>query len=302
MEEFIYDIITPIFVEPKTYELVENTYKGGFYSFPNVLFSKNEDLKYQISSNILNIVNKSQNQSIYINTKYLNYILYSNIENIEKLTGLNLINYNDNYLDSKVKDIKKIPDIFLIHEFFLAIYIAIEFQHIEFYFISKLDERGRKYDVGYPLNFQRDKILRNLFLLNKNKILEDINEPFHSRFKHFEIYSNYLNNVAFKEKEYNIFNILQNPIECIVGFDASSQVYQIIGGLLKEKNMLHLSNIINIDGIDTKNDIYIYFLNKLQEILNNSQYLKLLINNLNEYMHNINSVKKIKDTFALNLI
>lgn len=257
-----------------------------------------------MSSDVLNLINKSQDQQLFINKKYLNYILYSNIEKIEELTGLRFTNYNDNYLDSKIKNIKKIPDIFLIHEFFLSLYIAIaiEYQNYEFYFITKLDERGRKYDLGYPLNFQRDKIFRNLFLLDKEKVLNDINQPFYNRSKIYNIYKEYLNKIESKEKEFNLFNILQNPIECIIGFDATSQIFQIIGGLLRDKKMLNLSNVINLYDNNKKNDIYSYFLTKLQSNLSDNTIFNDKLKLLNNLTNNISSVKKIKGILTLNYI
>jgi hypothetical protein len=66
-----------------------------------------------------------------------------------------------------------------------------------------------------------------------------------------------------KEKNYNLFNILQNPLECIVGFDAKNQIYQILGGLLKDKKLLQLSHVIDLNTEYSKNDVYDYFLKKL---------------------------------------
>lgn len=304
MEEYIYDIIPPMVVKPKKFEYMENNYKGGFYKLSNILFSKNENLEYHMSQKLLDIINLNQEQAMYINKKYLNYLLFSKISKIEELTGLGLTNYSENYLDSKIQDIKKVPDIFLIYEFFLAIYMAKQFQDDDnIWFVSKLDERGRKYDVGYPLCFQRDKILRNLFFLDKFKVLNYINETFLKRSENYVIFKAYLENIE-NEKEYNKFNILQNPIECLVGFDATNQIFQILGGLLIDKNLLQLSNVINLNNNYSNHDIYSYFLKILQiELIKNNDF-KIYIIEINKIIDANKGALKMYltiDTFLLKL-
>jgi hypothetical protein len=127
----MYEIIPPLLKNPKDYnnENKNNEYIGGYYKILNILFSENENLEYKISFKNLKIINENQKLGLRINVKYLYYLLNSEIKTIEKLTGLGLQNYNDKYLDAKIADIKKVPDIFLIHEFFLSLYIALNFKN-----------------------------------------------------------------------------------------------------------------------------------------------------------------------------
>lgn len=163
----------------------------------------------------------------------------------------------ENYLDleEKQQNIKKAPEAFLIHEFFLTLYLAEIFQDNIIWFISKLDERGRKYDIGYPLNFYRNKIFRNLFLLDKQNVLKNINKENSIRKKNYKFYKEYIDKIS-NEEPYNKYNILNNPIECLVGFDAKNQIYQIIGGLIKDKKLLQLSHVIDLS---TKYCIWLFF-------------------------------------------
>lgn len=295
-EEYMYEIIPPLLKKPKDYnnENENNEYIGGYHKISNILFSENENLEYKISFKNLKIINENQKLGLKINVKYLYYLLNSEIKTIEKLTGLGLQNYNENYLDAKIADIKKVPDIFLIHEFFLSLYIALNFKNENLWFISKLDERGRKYDIGYPLNFYRDKILRNLFIWNKEIIEDCINESFNFKNKHFIIYKNYFKQIIDKEKEYNLYNILESPLECLVGFDATNQIYQIIGGLLKNIKLLEFTKVIKTNNNNNNNDIYYYFLNKIKIILYNNEELKLLIKRINNMISHIKSGIKIR--------
>lgn len=58
-------------------------------------------------------------------------------------------------------NIKKTNNIYIINEFFEQLYIIESFLLFkELYFEIKLDERGRQYKVGYPLNFMSNKLIR----------------------------------------------------------------------------------------------------------------------------------------------
>lgn len=267
LDSAINEIIPPLLVKPKNYELTNDIalYKGGYQQLSNSLFSQNENLRYQMSEEIIDLINKSQEEPLFINKKYYNYLLQSSVEEIQQITGLNIRDFEKKILDEhkSKRTFRVIPQGLWLEDLFLTLYMIDIFQDDEFWFISKLDERGRKYDVGYPLNFYRDKLFRNIFLLNKEQIKSSINESIIKRYENYKIYYNYIRLIVNKEKNYNIFNIIQNPIECIVGFDAKNQVYQILGGLLKHKNLLQLSHVINLNTNYSKNDVYEYFLNKL---------------------------------------
>lgn len=299
-QEYTYEIIPPVLLEPKEYEIIDNNKViGGYHTIPNILFSKNENLKYKISLDILNIINKSQKFSLSINEKYLNYILNSKITKIEKLTNLNFDYYIKYYIDKSVEEMKQSQEMFLIYEFFLSLYIAEFYKKQEFWFITKLDERGRKYDIGYPLNFYRDKILRNLFVWNREKTLNYIEIPLNLKLKQYDIYRNYIQDIH-KEKEYNIFHILESPLECLVGFDAKNQIYQIIGGLVKDKKLLELSKVIKPkDQKFDDLDIYSYFLERLKIELWNNVELKTVISIINSLILNYTNWSKSKIQFGM---
>lgn len=299
-QEYTYEIIPPLVLEPKKYEIINEKAIGGYYTIPNILFSKNENLKYRMDTEVLNIINKSQNFSVSINEKYFNYLLNSKITKIEKLTNLKFSYYIKHYIDKTVEKMKGSQEMFLIYEFFLSLYIAEFYKKQEFWFITKLDERGRKYDVGYPLNFYRDKILRNLFVWNKEKTLNYIEITLISKLKQYDIYKNYIKNI-YKEKEYNIFHILESPLECLVGFDAKNQIYQIIGGLLKDKKLLELSKVIKSNDQNIGDlDIYSYFLERLKKALLNNIDIQILIENINRLI--LNQAKQLETKIQFGIL
>jgi hypothetical protein len=123
--------VPPLLIEPKNYEEQEKQYKGGYLILSNVLFSQNENLKYQMDNKILNTINQTQKIPMYINKKYFNYLIYNKISEIEKMTGLKLKYFEENYLDldETQQNIKKVSEAFLIHEFFLTLYITEIFQN-----------------------------------------------------------------------------------------------------------------------------------------------------------------------------
>ena len=294
LESVINEIIPPLLIEPKNYEEQEKQYKGGYLILSNVLFSQNENLKYQMNNKILKTINQTQKIPMYINKKYFNYLIYNKINEIEKMTGLKLKYFEENYLDldETQQNIKKVPEAFLIHEFFLTLYMAEIFQNDIIWYISKLDERGRKYDVGYPLNFYRDKIFRNIFLLDKENVLKNIKEPIKIRNMYYKIYKEYIDKI-WNEEGYNKYNILSNPIESLVGFDAKNQIYQIIGGLIKDKKLLQLSHVIDLKTSYSFYDVYEYFLMKLRFELNKDEYFIKLIEIFNKRIKIIEgSIKK----------
>lgn len=307
LQSAVNEIIPPLLIKPDNYELENDTklVKGGYQQLSNMLFSKNENLKYKLSVDIIDLINKAQEGPLFINKKYFNYLLKSNVKKIEEITDLDITNFEKIYLDEHIskKTYRKVPQALWLEDFFLTLYIIEIFQNDDLWFISKLDERGRKYDVGYPLNFYRDKILRNVFLLNKQQIIDSINESIILRYNNYKVYYNYIKIILNKEKNYNIFNILQNPIECIVGFDAKNQIYQILGGLLKNKKLLQLSHIIDLDTEYSKNDVYDYFLKKLWKNLYQDKAFDIFISNLNKiiFMSKKNEIKILKKLEKMHL-
>lgn len=87
----------------------------------------------------------------------------------------------------------------------------------EFLFISKLYERG-KYDVGYPLNFYRDKFLRNLFVWNKQQNLKNIEIPLLEKIKQINFKKN-LNALLPNSCHYLDSLLLYNTIEKIINLN-----------------------------------------------------------------------------------
>jgi hypothetical protein len=84
-----------------------------------------------MDTSVLNIINSTQKVSMYINKKYFNYLIYNKISEIEKMVKLNFKKFEKNYLDldETQQNIKKVPEAFLIHEFFLTLYMAEIFQN-----------------------------------------------------------------------------------------------------------------------------------------------------------------------------
>jgi hypothetical protein len=121
------DLILPMLVEPKNYN--KKDFIGGHYSLVNILFSRNENLKYKISDKRLDLVNNIQKQSFSINKSYLQYLLKLPLNKLTEYTNLDFNYYLKLYPKfDKIRQMKKIQGLFLIYEFFLSIYIAELFQ------------------------------------------------------------------------------------------------------------------------------------------------------------------------------
>lgn len=152
--------------------------------------------------------------------------------------------------------------------------------------------RGRKYYKGYPLNFLGKKLLRELFLLNKykNKLISEKN--IEESLIDFHTYSCYIANIKDKKEEYNLYSILTNPKLTLVGFDAKSQVFQILGLLVLDINVLHYTNIINLKE-ELNLGIYEYVLLKFKEsyLSENTTFYNNLRELVTLYCSNFNKKK-----------
>lgn len=220
------------------------------YKLPNLILKE---------KNKLNDENKfiKHNLLLNINRNYLNYIfsidldtllLYMDWTNLDMITFLDIINNNN-----KKNFLGNIANIYIINEFFEQLYIAEAFIIFnKLYFEIKIDERGRQYKVGYPLNFISNKFIRPLFNfelyeeLNLNKKIQTLN-----------IYLNCLSDLVKKDKKkenYIIYNILKNPLTGLIGLDAVTQIYQLQATQIVDLDLLRITKVIKGDEDD---DLYI---------------------------------------------
>lgn len=288
-----YDL--PLVIKPKEYKYDQTKVKpiGGYYKSLNILFYENKNIKYNLTSKRLKLLNELQNVSFSINQKYLRYLLRLPLNKFKELTNYNLEWFKKEIITNDIKKIRSISELFEILEMFEGIYIAELYTKFdELWAPVQIDMRGRKYYKGYPLNFLGNKVLRELFLLNKykNKVIlkRNIEEALHD----FHIYQMYLAQIKSKKEEYNKFNILSNPKLTLVGFDAKSQVFQILGLLVLDINLLHYTNILKIKE-ELNIGLYEYVLLKYKEkcILKSSDFNIKLRELVTLYCSNFNKKK-----------
>jgi hypothetical protein len=186
----------------------------------------------------------------------------------------------ENKNKNKNKNINiNINKIYNINEFFEQIYIAEVFLIFKkIYFNIKIDERGRQYKIEYPLNFMSNKLLRCLFNFSYYKELN-----LAEKIDNINIYKNLLKDLLNKDKKsenYNIFNLLKNPLSCMVGLDAVTQIYQLQSAQLINLNLLEITKVINRSNYNY--DLYTLLQKKLINELNtnkNKQEIEVLLEN-----------------------
>jgi len=286
----INNYILPQVIMPKEYKWKEDpmNIKGGYDKYIgglNLLLYENNNLKYKITRKRLEIINKIQKIPLSINRIYLNYLFQSDINILENYLELEFKWFSEYIFDETKSKLRSIPDLFMVLEFMEALYIAKMFKNFDKIWIPiKIDKRGRKYTQGYPLSFMGNRVLRDLFIINREKEREEYDNIISERIKNYYIYINYINKYGEKKMWYNLYNLLINPLTSIVGFDATSQVFQILGGLVLDINLLNYTKVLKSKNLEFKG-LYEYILDGIQNDLidKNSIFYQELIDIVEKY-------------------
>lgn len=217
-------------------------------------FDRNDPfLKVGNINSKVEVLNYLQSISYCINKKYLHYLMnltffeipsdYTKEIHLETyLSGANKTK-GKNWILSNNENMK---------HFLLALFIADIFQYCpRMYFTNFFDNRHRLYLAGFPLNYQADKLFRNLFILSS-----EVSNKNPDRLKYYKKY--------FKKEEdpFHRWSIKNNIDQSLFNFDAVSSVFQISGGLSGCVEALQRTGIINT--IKTgKEDIYSFIAKEL---------------------------------------
>jgi hypothetical protein len=129
-----------------------------------------------------------------------------------------------------------------------------------------------------------NRVLRDLFIINREEEKKEYNNIISEKIKNYYIYINYINKYGEKKKWYNLYNLLINPLTSIVGFDATSQVFQILGGLTLDLNLLNYTKVLKTKNLEFEG-LYEYILDGIQKDLinKNSIFYQELISIVEKY-------------------
>jgi hypothetical protein len=279
----------PLLIKPKKYRKIKRDGKifleGGYFSkevnYLNNFISFKRDIVVEQSHNIINNVNFLQDIPLIINEDFLNLILN------KKIKDLDFPNLDWSFFLSVIQG-KKNPGVkfHVVQEFIRTLIFAIFYKGKPFYFTYFEDARHRLYIRGYPLNFQGNALLRDLFsFYEKTK-----KQNYDQKFKFFldEYIKNEKNNL-------HIENIKNNFDKVLFSSDAHASIFQITGGLVADINLLKLTQVLDVN-IEQKKDVYTFILELLLDKIPldyiKQKYLKFI-----QLNSNIESTLESLDTF-----
>jgi hypothetical protein len=252
-------ICKPLDYEIKTKDKVSFVV-GGFHTqgmsfeFPYRDF-KNIDISSFNTNILFEEINYLQSIPWKVNKDSFKNLLNLNIDNNLFVNELELdfksfLNY-----DSIKKNIFQLQNFVKVKQFLLSLFVVYIFKDIEkFYFSVRGDSRSRLYLSGNPFNFQSVKVFRDLICSAKDEF-KFLEHTFNIEWEKKRINDIILN---FEKKK-----IVLNIKNSLIPNDATSSVFQIIGGLVGSKKLLNLTNIISEENSNEPKDIYIYVLEKM---------------------------------------
>jgi hypothetical protein len=160
-----------------------------------------------------------------------------------------------------------------VKQFLLSLYIVDIFKDLNnIYFAVRGDSRGRLYLSGNPFNFQGIKILRNLIQSNTKNYLKQRN--FLTQQEWFNVY----NKLDFLTKKSFSLN-LKEKTKSLLPNDATSSIFQIMGGLIGSEKMLLLTNVLVEKNNTEPKDIYNFILTKMLFNMSFLDEIKTIYNN-----------------------
>lgn len=248
-ERLRYRIHYPFLLPPIPFRPVDGGRIIGGYHTPayrELLFNFQPFLNSFVGNKFLATVNHLQTNCFQIHQGYLDYLEALDLDQLEQqLTpdgGALPFNLYHKQISGQAEKLTSVGQLMPVFEFFLSLFLAKLFSKQQgFYFVYFLDKRFRLYLRAYPLNFFAHKLCRPLFLAAEQKPLTSLaarHEIFQREVRHYLKTTELPNRAAF----------LCQPDRCLVGLDASSQIYQLIGGLLLSDKLLRLTHVVPLAG------------------------------------------------------
>lgn len=314
---FLFNTKLPMLVKPIDWKRKDKKFYfiGGFLisQYDDVLrkipklnlldnLRKNKRNVMDITEEYIEAINYIQSQPLYINESYLDYILDSDpkeflndeftfsIEIKKKILGYSEtityekpIDLEDVLINNKKVDL---TEKILCDEIITILFIFNCLRKYKFYFVFYIDYRGRIYPWGYPINFYNREFFRNCFMFPPDNNEKTVN---------YENYLDYIEKLdGFAKKSFELNLSLKKPKNILIGLDACASAFQIQGCLIKDRNMLNLTNILPLNYISKEkgliyNDIYSW-------IGENFDCLKI-IKNLELISFDENSFYKMNEIF-----
>lgn len=227
--------VLPEIIKPKENKLDEINY-----------IYNNKNIKPNVNKEYLKIINQMQGEEYRINKEYLKNILELPLKYFQEITKMEWLEYYEDIKNNTInwEKYKNKQEIYIMHEYCEIIYIAeIYKKYKEIYFKIKIDSRFRKYIEAYPLNFIGTKIFRMLITFGG----EEEKISYKQEIKNYKKYEEYIKENISKvkyEEQYQFLNVLKEPKKSLIGLDATSQVFQILGGLILDKKLLKYTKVL----------------------------------------------------------
>lgn len=217
-----------------------NLLTGGYLSSKddktakwNIVIGIQDHLSIKIRPKFLEAINYVQSQPIVINSLYINHILNQHNKDIkESSKGLIDLDSLWHIPEPSETDYDKLKRL-MASSFMIELHIMNILSDMKLYLPWNIDNRGRFYNITYPVSFYTRKEMRPAFNIytktNSNKLLD-----------------------SEKIKDLNIWehsHYIINGCNSLIGIDATASCYQIISGLCKDINLLECTNVSKPDKI-----------------------------------------------------
>lgn len=183
----------------------------------------------------LDSINYLQSIPLTINTDHLKWLLELPFQSIS-LDYRRKISLSD-YL-GLTQNRRSINSYINMQNFLFSLFIADLYSCLPIYFTNSNDPRHRLYITGNPLNFQSDKLFRDLFIFSF-----DINKNEKDFIKHDSSFlEDYINNT---KNFYHKTAVYNDSANALFNFDANSSVFQISAGLSYNFDILTQTGVLN---------------------------------------------------------
>lgn len=245
----------------------------------NMVLSNPRDMLIFTKQEYVQTINNLQNQPYVLSKSYLNSLLSLDAQVILSELDIDL----DNYVH-----FTKGPEFYKASRFLTILYVADVYSDLNIYTQWAIDGRGRIYSVDEPLSFQKQEIFRYLFTFSNSPVTKSYTDNFNKV------------NLNIWER----LNLVNHHENAILGWDATCSAYQIIGGIMRDKNLLLYTNVIG----NNRLDLY----DKVLEEFNNTISADALFDKYTNYLNNLqssaalilarlnsNKIKKTKNWYKL---
>lgn len=246
---FVSHFRLPMICRPNPYTKKGSIIFGGFLTnssknvnVSDLIITLSDDVSIEVKDSYLEALNWLQAIKLKINEDYLKRILETDTDLITKGTEVDFKNFSENKIGSSEYQ--------LVYDFLGFLFCCNSYTEIPVFLNWAVDSRGRIYNINNPINFYSQSIFRNAFTFY-DKVTTDI-----------KLSENKINTL----NEYEKLNLEINQENALIGIDATASVYQIIGGLIYDKEMLKYTNVIKNDS-NEKLDIYTYIIDATKKAL-----------------------------------